>query len=96
MPQSSTREEIARALTTLPGWVHDQNALTKSWKLTDFRAAMAFMVRIGFEAEVRNHHPELFNVYGTVRVSLTTHDAGRTVTALDLELARAIEAIAPA
>ena len=56
-----------------------------------FREAMSFLVRISFEAEQRNHHPEIYNVYKTVELALTTHDAGNKVTALDVELAAAIE-----
>jgi len=54
---------------------------------------MAFIVLIGFEAESANHHPELYNVYSTVRIALNTHDAGGKVTQKDVDLARAIEGV---
>jgi len=84
---------IARALKELPGWKHEGDALHKAYDLGSFRAALAFLVRIGFEAEQRNHHPEIFNVYGKVELTLRTHDAGNKVTELDLGLAKAIEAL---
>ena len=57
-------------------------------------AALAFMVRAGFEAEVVNHHPDWTNVYNRVSVRLTTHDAGGRVTDKDFELARRFDAAA--
>lgn len=83
---------IAAALTELPGWRHEDEALVKRFTFAGFPPAIAFITRIAFDAEALGHHPELRNVYGTVDVRLTTHDAGNRVTALDLALARAIEA----
>lgn len=83
-----TPSEIAAALAGLPGWEHEGEALVRTFQFTDFRAALAFMVRAGFEAEAMNHHPEWTNVYHRVAVRLTTHDAGHRVTAKDVELAR--------
>ncbi len=51
------------------------------------------MVRIGLEAEKQVHHPELFNVYNTVKISLSTHDADDKVTQKDVDLAKAIESV---
>lgn len=86
---------LAEALHTLPGWSHvptgASDALTKTFELGSFKDAMAFLVRIGFEAEARDHHPEITNVYGRVGITLRTHDAGNRVTPLDVELAQAIE-----
>lgn len=88
---------LAAALDSLPGWSlrrdPEGEGLTKTFELGSFRAAMAFLLRIGFEAEARDHHPEITNVYGRVGITLRTHDAGNRVTALDAELARAIEAL---
>lgn len=83
---------ITTALTTLPGWRHDGAALRKTYQLKNFREAMSFLVRLSFEAEQRDHHPEIANVYGRVDLVLRTHDAGNAVTQADVELARAIEA----
>lgn len=86
-----SNDAIETALASLPGWSFADDKLTKTFKLADFRAALAFIVRIGLEAEVANHHPELFNVYSTVTISLCTHDAGNKVTQKDVDLATAIE-----
>lgn len=89
--------EIREALDELPGWAldagGDRSALHKTFRLGDFRSAMAFLVRIAFEAEQRDHHPEITNVYDRVTLALTTHDAGNRVTARDVALARAVEAL---
>jgi 4a-hydroxytetrahydrobiopterin dehydratase len=85
--------EIASALAGLPGWALESDALAKTLKFQDFRSALAFMVRAGFEAEAMDHHPDWTNVYNRVSIRLTTHDAGGKVTAKDVELARRIEKI---
>lgn len=83
--------EIARALIPLPGWRNERDALAKDFIFHDFREALAWMVRAGFEAEALNHHPEWTNIYHSVSVRLSTHDAGGKVTALDIELAGRLE-----
>jgi len=85
--------EIATALTALPGWTRDGDALAKTFKFGNFREAMSFMVRVSFEAEAMDHHPDWTNVYNRVAIRLDTHDAGGKVTAKDVELARKIQAI---
>jgi 4a-hydroxytetrahydrobiopterin dehydratase len=87
-------EEISAALATLPGWQFERDALAKQFQFGSFRDALAFMVRAGFEAEARDHHPEWTNVYNRVAIRLNTHSAGGKVTAKDVELAKAIEAVA--
>ena len=91
MPAQLTDEQIQAALPDLPGWAYIDSKLTKTYKLGNFREALALIVRIGLEAEAANHHPELFNVYSFVTVSLWTHDAGNKVTQKDVDLAKAIE-----
>lgn len=86
--------EIERALTDLPGWACERDALVKTLKFADFREALAFMLRAGFEAEALNHHPDWTNVYNKVVIRLTTHDAGDKVTAKDVELAKRLERLA--
>lgn len=86
--------EIARALELLPGWRHEHEALAKEFTFSNFRAALTWMVRAGFEAEELNHHPEWTNVYRTVSVRLNTHSVGGRVTALDIELAMRMERLA--
>ena len=88
LPQS----KIDAALTTLNGWKFKRDALVKEFKFGSFREALSFMVRVGFEAEALNHHPEWSNVYNRVSIRLNTHDADGKVTAKDIELASKIEA----
>lgn len=92
MSEPLTEDAIELALAALPGWKHEDDKLKKRFALGDFREAMSFLVRISYEAEQRNHHPEIHNVYNKVELALTTHDAGGKVTAMDVELAAAIEA----
>jgi len=85
--------KITTALGALPGWTFKGDALAKSFKFGSFREAMSFMVRVSFEAEAMDHHPDWTNVYNRVAIRLNTHDAGGKVTAKDVELARKIQAI---
>jgi len=89
-----TLAEITAALGSLPGWAFENDALAKTYTFGNFREALSFMVRVGFEAEALNHHPEWTNVYNRVAIRLNTHDAGGKVTAKDFELAKKISAIA--
>ena len=86
--------EITAALATLPGWASEGEFLAKTFTFKNFRDAMAFMVRVSYEAEALDHHPDWTNVYRTVSVRLNTHDAGGKITAKDLELAKRFEAVA--
>src|SRR5437660_5266163 len=83
------------ALAKLSGWaeVKDRDAITRKFVFKDFNAAFGFMTRAALVAEKLDHHPEWFNVYKTVEVTLSTHDAGG-VTELDVKLAEAMDAIA--
>jgi 4a-hydroxytetrahydrobiopterin dehydratase len=85
--------DITTALATLPGWTIAGNALAKEFKFGSFREALSFMVRVGFEAEAMDHHPEWTNVYNRVAIRLTTHDAGGRITAKDVTLAGKIQAL---
>ena len=89
-----TAAKIKAALVALPGWSFKRGALTKTFTFGSFREAIGFMVRVGFEAEAMNHHPEWTNVYNHVAIRLNTHDVGGKVTAKDVELAKRIEKIA--
>ncbi len=86
-----TSAEIRKALAALPGWVFERDALAKEFQFENFRDALAFMVRVGFEAEALDHHPEWTNIYDRVIVRLNTHSAGGKVTAKDVGLARRME-----
>ncbi len=85
--------KITAALRNLPGWSFQGDALVKRFSFGTFREALSFMVRVGFEAEAMDHHPDWTNVYNRVAVRLNTHDAGGKVTAKDVELAKRIQAI---
>ena len=85
---------LADALAGLDGWslVEGREAIQKSYRFEDFNAAFGWMTRIALTAEKMDHHPEWFNVYNRVEVTLATHDVGG-VSARDLELARAMDAL---
>ncbi|HEX2855639.1 MAG TPA: 4a-hydroxytetrahydrobiopterin dehydratase [Opitutaceae bacterium] len=85
--------KIRTALNELPGWTFKRDALAKTFEFPSFREAMGFMVRVAFEAEAMNHHPEWTNVYNRVAIRLNTHDAGGKVTTKDLQLAVRIQKI---
>ncbi len=87
--------EIEHALTHLPGWAWERDALARTLRFGNFREALAFMLKAGFEADALDHHPEWTNVYNKVVIRLTTHDSGDKVTAKDVELAKRMEALAP-
>jgi len=91
--------DTARKTTLEPllenGWamVEGRDAITKSYKFADFADALGFMTRAGVWAEKWNHHPEWFNVYNRVEVTLSTHDVGG-LSALDAKLARKFDGLA--
>ena len=83
------------AFGRLKGWseVKDRDAISKKFVFADFNAAFGFMTRAALIAEKMDHHPEWFNVYKTVEVTLSTHDAGG-VTDKDVTLAQAMDKLA--
>jgi 4a-hydroxytetrahydrobiopterin dehydratase len=87
-------QEIAAALARLPGWsrVDGRSAIAKKFQFADFNAAWGFMCRVALAAEKQDHHPEWFNVWNRVEITLSTHDAGG-LSARDVKLAEAIEQI---
>ncbi|MCX8135066.1 MAG: 4a-hydroxytetrahydrobiopterin dehydratase [Roseococcus sp.] len=78
----------------LPQWrvLEGRDAIQRSFRFRDFNAAWGFMARVALLAERHDHHPEWFNVYNRVEITLTTHDAGG-LSARDVALARAIDAL---
>jgi 4a-hydroxytetrahydrobiopterin dehydratase len=86
---------VATALSSLTDWspATGKDAIEKSFIFADFKQAFSWMTRVALKAEQMDHHPEWFNVYKTVKVTLTTHDAGG-VTPLDVELATFMDACA--
>ena len=75
------------------GWHHIEDSLQKTFVFNDFNTALEVIMKIGFEAEYLNHHPEWTNIYNKLSIKLTTHDAGNTVTQKDIELANRINLI---
>jgi 4a-hydroxytetrahydrobiopterin dehydratase len=78
------------AVEELDGWTGGDDFITKIFKFKDFVEAFSFMTNIAMIAEKMNHHPEWYNVYNRVDVTLTTHDSGG-VTEKDISLAKAME-----
>ena len=72
-------------------WIEQNNRLKKNFKFKDFSEAFAFMTRVAMIAEKMDHHPFWTNVYNTVNIELSTHDAGDVVTDKDRKLAKAID-----
>jgi len=95
MTQKLTAEARKAALARLAGWseVTGRDAIAKKFTFKDFNQAFGFMTRAALVAEKMDHHPEWFNVYKTVEVTLSTHDAGG-VTELDAKLAEAMDRLA--
>jgi 4a-hydroxytetrahydrobiopterin dehydratase len=95
MVEKLSGEPRKSALKGLSGWheVAGRDAIERTFTFKDFNEAFGFMARSALVAEKNDHHPEWRNVYKTVEVVLSTHDAGG-VTSLDIELAQAMNAIA--
>jgi 4a-hydroxytetrahydrobiopterin dehydratase len=95
MAQKLTAHARKAALGKLPGWsdVSGRDAIARKFTFRDFNEAFGFMTRAALVAEKMDHHPEWFNVYRTVEVTLSTHDAGG-VTERDVALAEAMDRIA--
>ena len=87
-----SEQEINENLKSLEGWNMSENGIQTSFEFENFKEAFSVMVRIAFEAEAQQHHPDWSNVYNELQISLSTHDAGG-VTEKDFKLARAIEGI---
>ena len=96
-PQPLSQEERQGSLQgcLASGWtlLSDRDAIQKTFLFTDFNQAFGFMSQVALQAEKMNHHPEWFNVWNRVEITLTTHDAGGLST-LDLELARQADTFA--
>jgi 4a-hydroxytetrahydrobiopterin dehydratase len=95
MTQKLAGEARKAALARLKGWneTSGRDAITRKFVFADFNEAFGFMTRAALVAEKLDHHPEWFNVYKTVDVTLSTHDAGG-LTDHDIKLAEAMDKIA--
>ena len=87
-----TDEERDTWMRALPDWslTRDGKAMERTFDFADFAEAFAFMTRIAIIAEKRDHHPEWFNVYNKVEITLTTHDAGG-LSLRDVNMAKKID-----
>ena len=74
-------------------WTEENNTIYRKFVFKNFSEAFGFMSRVALAAEKMNHHPRWTNVYNTVEIWLSTHDAGNTVTDKDHRLAKAIDTI---
>lgn len=90
-----TSEERTKALAELHGWhtVAGRDAIHRRFHFGDFNEAFGFMTRVALKAQEMDHHPEWFNVYQTVEITLSTHEAGG-ITERDIVLARFIGEVA--
>jgi len=86
-------DDVRAELVGLPSWNLLDGTIAAEYRFDDFRQAVAFVVRVAFEAEATNHHPDIDVRYNRVRLLLSTHSAGG-VTAADLALATVVEGLA--
>ena len=94
MSDKLSEAEITSGIAALDGWalVEGRAAIFKSLSFPDFPAAFAFMTRVAIQAEKIDHHPEWFNVYNRVDITLTSHDIGG-LSGRDLTLAHFIDGL---
>lgn len=92
MVEKLSRDAREAFFREFKGWrpVEGRDAAFRSFKFADFNTAFGFMTRVALAAEKADHHPEWFNVYNRVEITLSTHDAGG-LSARDVNLARFIE-----
>lgn len=93
MAEALDQQQLQQGLSELNGWKAEEDKLIKQFQFSNFREAIAFITRISFEAEEAVHHPEIFNVYNKVSISLSTHDADGKITQKDIGLAKKIDEI---
>ena len=75
-------------------WIEENSKLVNQYKFKDFNDAMTFINQVAKICEEVNHHPEIYNCYSSVKLSLCTHDSGNNITKKDRELANLIDKIA--
>lgn len=95
MVEKMSEDAVREGLSKLSGWELARNgaAIEKTFQFKNFSQAWAFMSRVALLAEKMNHHPEWFNVYNRVEVTLNTHDAGG-LTVLDFQMAEKMDKFA--
>ncbi|MFT7622087.1 MAG: 4a-hydroxytetrahydrobiopterin dehydratase [Myxococcota bacterium] len=94
MNKPLTETQRTPALESIPAWsvLADRDAISRAFVFDDFSAAWAFMSRVALKAEELCHHPEWFNVYNKVDVTLSTHDVGG-LSAADIKMARFMDSL---
>lgn len=92
MSEKLSEDQIKSKLSDLSGWELKDNTLHKTFKFDNFVSAFGFMSQTALHAEKMNHHPDWSNVYNTVEVNLSTHDAGG-ITEKDFKLAAAMDGL---
>jgi 4a-hydroxytetrahydrobiopterin dehydratase len=85
--------ELQAALADLPGWSVVNGKLHRAFTFRNFVEAFGFMTKVALEANMLDHHPEFYNSWNRVVIQLVTHDAGDSITTLDVTLARKIAAL---
>ena len=86
-------QAITAELAALPGWTLDGSAIRKAFRFRSFPDAIAFVTRVGFDAEAADHHPDIHISYRSATLVFSTHSAGG-LTAKDFEGARQADAVA--
>ena len=89
-PEKLNEAQIREELRQTPGWELKEGEITRTYKFPDFKAALAFVNRVGKLAEAVDHHPDILILYNKVRLTLSTHSAGG-LTLKDFSLAREID-----
>lgn len=90
--QKLSDEQVTTFLGAHPGWQREGDTITRTYSFDGYAAGIAFVVRVGFAAEARDHHPDLAVSHGRVKVSWSTHDAGG-ITSVDTEMAERTDAL---
>ena len=95
MPAPLTPSEVDDELQSIGGWEYERDdfgreTIVRKINFDDFSKAWGFLSRLALLAEQINHHPEIYNVYNRVRITLTTHDIGNKVSDVDIHAARRI------
>ncbi|MBX3410276.1 MAG: 4a-hydroxytetrahydrobiopterin dehydratase [Phycisphaeraceae bacterium] len=90
-PQRLSPDEIVRGLAALPEWSDLGGSIQRTYQFENFIASMAFVGKVAAQAEAVQHHPDILIRYNKVTLTLSTHDAGNTLTAKDFDMARRAE-----
>ena len=89
-----TDAEVETALKGAPGWKRNGKNIEATFTFETIRDAIAYIVLVGIEAEMMNHHPEFHNSYNIISFSFCTHDVGHKITDTDIKLATRLNEIA--